>query len=203
MGVVKVGIMGGTFDPVHNGHLAVAKEARERLGLGCVVFVPAGQPWLKSERPVTPAAHRFEMVRRAIAPYPYFKISSVEIDRAGPSYTIDTIKELRADFEAGDEFFFLLGIDSLAQLPQWYQASELIKLCRLAAVPRPGYSLPDLKAMDREIPGISGRVTVLEIPEIDISATGIRERVANGEPISGMVPGAVQEYIRGAGLYRS
>ena len=201
MGVVNIGIMGGTFDPVHNGHIAVATEAKKRLDLGCVIFVPAGRPWLKSERPVTPAEHRFEMVRLAIAPYTDFRISAIEVDRAGPSYTIDTIAEVRAELESGDEFFFIMGWDSLAQLPKWHQATRLVELCRLVAVPRPGYSLPDMKALEAEIPGISDRVVLLDKPEIDISATEIRERVARGQPISHLVPEDVERYIREEGLY--
>jgi nicotinate-nucleotide adenylyltransferase len=203
VGVVNVGIMGGTFDPVHNGHLAVAGEAKARLDLGCVIFIPAGRPWLKSERPVTPAEHRFEMVRLAIAPYPDFRISSVEIDRAGPSYTIDTISEVRAEYEAGDELYFILGWDSLAQLPRWREASKLVQMCHLVAVPRPGYTLPDLKALEAEIPGISSRVVLLDSPCIEISATGIRERVARNLPIGDLVPAEVERYVREQGLYRS
>lgn len=201
MAPVSIGIMGGTFDPVHNGHIAVAGEVRMRLGLGCVVFVPAGRPWLKSQQPVTPAAHRFEMVRRAISPYPYFRISSIEIDRAGPTYTIDTITELRAEFESGDQFYFILGRDSLAQLPRWRDADRLIRLCRLVAVPRPGYALPDFEYLERQLPGISKSVTLVDVPEVDVSATRIREMVACGEPITDLVPEPVERYIRENRLY--
>jgi nicotinate-nucleotide adenylyltransferase len=201
--VVKVGVMGGTFDPPHKGHLAVAREARSRLDLSCVIFVPAGQPWLKSEMSVTPAAERFEMVRLAISPYPYFKISSAEVERLGPSYTVDTLAELKADLGSGDELFFLMGWDSLAQLPKWRQAGEIIRLTRLVAVPRPGYSRPDIEAMEREVPGITGRVCFLDIPQMDVSATEIRQRIARGESIGDLVGGPVAEYIKAHGLYRS
>jgi nicotinate-nucleotide adenylyltransferase len=198
---VNIGIMGGTFDPVHNGHLAVAREAQAGLDLSCVIFIPAGRPWLKSDRPVTAAEDRFEMVRLAIAPYPGFRISSIEIDRAGPSYTIDTIAEVRAEHETGDEFYFILGWDSLVQLPKWREAARLVGLCRLVAVPRPGYSLPEMSDLEAKIPGISERVILLDKPCIEISATEIRERVARGLSISHLVPGDVERYIKERGLY--
>jgi nicotinate-nucleotide adenylyltransferase len=198
---MNIGVMGGTFDPIHNGHIAMAQETRTRLKLAWVVFVPAGQPWMKSERPLTPAVHRLEMVRLAITPYPYFKLSRIEIDRAGASYTIDTITELRAELAAGDELYFILGWDSLAQLPQWRDIARLIKLCRLVAIPRPGYSLLDLKSLEAQIPGLSPRLVLLDKPEIDISATDIRNRVAQGLPISHLVPAPVAAYIKRHKLY--
>jgi len=198
---VNIGVMGGTFDPIHNGHLAMAQETRISLNLARVVFMPAGQPWMKSARPLTPAVHRLEMVRLAIAPYPYFRLTRIEIDRAGPTYTIDTITELRAQLAAGDELYFILGWDSLAQLPQWRDVSRLIQLCRLVAIPRPGYSLPDLKSLEAQVPGLSSRLVRLDKPEIDISATDIRKRVAQGLPIDHLVPKAVAEYIEEHRLY--
>lgn len=198
---MNIGMMGGTFDPIHNGHIAMAQETRTRLNLARVVFVPAGQPWMKSERPLTPAVHRLEMVRLAIAPYPYFRLSRIEIDRAGPTYTIDTITELRAELAAGDELYFILGWDSLAQLTQWRDIARLIKLCRLVAIPRPGYSRPDLKSLEAQIPGLSPRLVLLDKPEIDVSATDIRSRVAQGLPIGHLVPAPVAAYIKRHKLY--
>ena len=203
MGVVKVGVMGGTFDPPHRAHLAVAHEAWVRLELSCVIFVPAGQPYLKSEMSVSPAADRFEMVRLAISPYPYFRISSTEIDRLGPTYTVDTLAELKAELDTQSELFFLMGWDSMAQLPKWRQAVEIIRLSRLVAVPRPGYSRPDIEAMEHDIPGIGGRVLFLDMPPMDVSATQIRGSVANGESIADLVPENVEEYIKKRGLYRA
>jgi nicotinate-nucleotide adenylyltransferase len=141
------------------------------------------------------------MVRLAIAPYPYFRLSRIEIDRAGPTYTIDTITELRAQLAAGDELYFILGWDSLAQLPQWRDVSRLIQLCRLVAIPRPGYSLPDLKSLEAQVPGLSSRLVRLDKPEIDISATDIRKRVAQGLSIDHLVPKAVAQYIGKHKLY--
>ena len=200
--MVKVGVMGGTFDPPHRGHLAIAREAWERLGLSFVIFIPAGQPWLKSETPVSSASDRFEMVRRAISPFSHFRISRIEVDRAGPSYTVDTLAELKTGLGTGSELFFLLGWDSLAQLPKWHRASEIIGWCHLVAVPRPGYYRPDIEALEREIAGIEEKVLFLEMAHLDVSATDIRNRVARGESIASLVPEPVEEYIRERGLYR-
>ena len=194
---------GRNFDPIHNGHIIVAEEVRARLNLAEVLFVPAGQPWLKEVRPILAAEHRVQMVRLAIAEGPYFKLSTIEIDRAGPSYTVDTITELQAQPGTGDELFFILGWDNFAQLPQWREPSRLIKMCRLVAVPRPGYSLPELDSLEAVIPGLSRRLIPLEKPEIDIDATEIRDRVANGLLISHLVPGPVDDYIRQHKLYLS
>jgi nicotinate-nucleotide adenylyltransferase len=198
---VQIGVLGGTFDPVHNAHLAIAEETRVRLGLAEVVFVPAGQPWMKSDRPITPAVHRLEMVHLAVAPYPYFRVSTMEIDRVGPSYTIDTITELRSQLAAEDELYFILGWDSLPQLPQWRDVPRLIRRCRLAAVPRPGYARPNLISLEAQLPGITKRVILLDGPRVDISASGIRDRVARGLPIGHLVPEPVERYIREHRLY--
>ncbi len=195
------GVLGGTFDPIHNGHIIVAEETRARLNLAEVLFMPAGQPWLKEDSPILAAEHRVQMVRLAIADKPYFKLSTVEIERAGPSYTVETIAELQAQLGAGDELFFILGWDSLAQLPQWKEPSRLIKMCRLVAVPRPGYRLPDLNSLEAIIPGLSQSLIVLDKPEVDISATEIRNRVAQGLSIGHLVTDPVGEYIRQHKLY--
>ena len=202
MGVVNVGIMGGTFDPIHNGHLAVAQEVRKRLDMERVIFVPAGQPWLKSSRAVTPAAQRFEMVRLAIWRYRYFEVSRIEIDRAGPTYTIDTIRELKTALGTGHEFYFITGWDSLQQLPLWRDAVTLVQLCRLVAVPRPGVAAPDVAGLNASIPGIAARLMLLDRPQVGVSSTEVRERVARGESIESLVPRAVERYICEHGLYR-
>jgi len=198
---VKIGVLGGTFDPVHNGHLIVAEEARRRLNLAEVLFVPAGQPWLKADSTILAAEHRVRMVRLAIAGEPDFKLSTMEIDRAGPSYTVDTIAALQAQLGAGDELFFILGWDSLAQLPQWREPSRLITICRLVAVPRPGYPCPDLNSLEAVIPGLSRSLILLDKPEVDIGATEIRNRVAHGLSIDHLVPEPVDEYIKKHKLY--
>ena len=198
---MNIGVMGGTFDPIHNGHLIVAEEARTRINLAETLFVPAGQPWLKTDRTISAVEHRVEMVRLAIADKPYFKLSTVDIDRAGASYTIDTITDLQGQIGAEDELFLILGWDSLAELPQWHEPSRLITMCRLVVVPRPGYPRPKLKKLEASIPGISQRVMVMDGPEIDISASLVRERVAQGLYIRHLVPGPVNEYIKQHKLY--
>jgi len=161
---MNIGVLGGTFDPVHLGHLIVAEEVRARLNLAVVLFVPAGQPWLKPNSPILAAEHRVQMVRLAIADKPYFKLSTMEIERAGPSYTVDTIAELQGQLGAGNELFFILGWDNLTQLPQWKEPSQLIKLCCLVVAPKPGYPPPDLKALEALIPGLSQRVMLMDKP---------------------------------------
>ncbi len=198
---MNTGVLGGTFDPIHNGHIIVAEEVRARLNLAEVLFVPAGQPWLKVDSPILAAEHRVQMVRLAIGDEPCFKVSTMEVDRAGLSYTVDTITELQAQLGAGDELFFILGWDNLAQLPKWREPSRLIEMCYLVAVPRPGYPLPDLDSLEAVIPGLSQRVILLDKPEIDIGATEIRERVTRGLSIRHLVPKPVDEYIRKHKLY--
>jgi len=198
---MNIGVLGGTFDPIHNGHLIVAEEVKTRLNLAEIIFVPAGQPWLKAERPVSPAEHRLQMLRLAIADKPYFKLSSIEIERTGPSYTVDTITELRDKLGSEDELFFILGWDSLAELPQWREPSRLIKMCYLVAVPRPGYPRPKLKTLEVIIQGLSQRVMLMKKPEIDISASAIRERVARGLSVRHLVPEPVNRYIKEHKLY--
>jgi len=198
---MKIGVLGGTFNPVHIGHLMVAEEARASLNLAEILLVPAGQPLLKLDYPVTPAEHRLQMLRLAIAGRPHFKVSTVEIERPGPSYTVGTIAELRVQYSSEDEIFFILGWDSLAQLPGWREPSRLIKMCYLVAVPRPGFQRPDLKALEDLIPGISERVLLLDKPQIDISASAIRELAAQGLSLRHLVPEPVEEYIRQHKLY--
>jgi len=198
---MNIGVLGGTFDPVHNGHLIVAEEVKTWLNLAEIIFVPAGQPWLKVDRPISPAEHRLQMLRLALADKPHFKLSTVEIERAGPSYTIDTIAELQDKLDNGDGLFFILGWDSLAGLPQWREASRLIKLCHLVVAPRPGSPRPNLKALEASIPGISQRVMLMDKPEIDISALAIRDRVAQGLSVRHLVPEPVNRYIKQHKLY--
>ena len=198
---MNIGVLGGTFDPVHKVHLMLAEEARARLSLARVIFVPAGQPQLKPGHYVSPAEHRLQMVRLAIAGEPDFKLSMVEIERAGPSYTVDTIARLREEFGKGDEMFFIMGWDSLAQLPKWHEPSRLIEMCYLVAAPRPGYAPPDLKALETSIPGMSRRVVLMDKPKLDVSASEIRERVRRGLSIRHLVPEPVDRYIKQQKLY--
>ncbi len=200
---MKIGVLGGTFDPIHIGHLVVADEVTARLGLAEVLFVPAGQPWLKAKIRISAAKHRVQMVRLAIAGKPYFKLSTMEIERSGPTYTVDTIKKLSEKLGTGDELFFILGWENLEDLPRWHQPELLISMCRLVAVPRVGCPVPDLGSLEEVIPGVSQRVILLDKPEIDISASVIRERVSQGLSIEHLVPEPVEKYIRQNKLYLS
>jgi len=199
---MNVGVLGGTFDPVHSGHLVIAEEARLKLKLNKVLFLPAGQPWLKTNSKITPAVHRIEMLKRAIADNASFELSTMEVDRPGPSYSVDTVAALQQQLGAGAKIFFLIGWDSLAELPQWKEPARLIQLCKLVAVTRPGFSRPDLKSLEPSIPGITQSVVWLDIPPIDISSSDIRDRVAQGLSIHRLVPDDVESYIAENKLYR-
>jgi nicotinate-nucleotide adenylyltransferase len=198
---MKIGVLGGTFDPIHRGHLMMAEEARKELGLARVLLVPAGRPVFKTGRRVTAAGHRLAMVRLAAEGRPWLEVSTMELDRPGPSYTVDTIAELRSVNSPEDEIYFILGWDSLAQFPDWREPARLASLCRLAAVPRPGQDRPDLAALEKAIPGISGRVVFLERPCVDISASAIRKMAGRGESIERLVPEKVAAYIKEHKLY--
>jgi len=199
---MRTGILGGTFDPIHNGHLAIAGEARAYLNLTEVLFLPSGQPWMKSERKISPADHRVEMIKLAIKDNPYFKLSTIETDQQGPSYSVDTIAKLKAQSIKTTDLYFILGWDSLAMLPRWKEPSKLIEMCFIVALPRPGYGRPDIKKLEAEIPGVSKKIILLDKPRMDISATEIRDRVAQGLSIGRLVPEAVAQYIKENGLYR-
>lgn len=200
---MNIGVLGGTFDPIHIGHIKVAEEVVARLDLPRILFMPAGQPWLKlnNANAISPIQARLEMVRLAIADNPRFELSTMEIEREGPTYSVDTVEQLQSQLEEGDELFFILGWDNLMQLPQWHQPQRLIELCRLAAVPRVDFSLPDLPALEKELPGITPRVILFDKPRIDINASQIRRRAAQGKSISDFVPKAVERYIKEHSLY--
>jgi nicotinate-nucleotide adenylyltransferase len=198
---MNIGVLGGTFDPIHMGHLIIAEEVRSRLDLAEILFVPAGQPWLKINNVISPAEHRVEMVRLAIADEPSFKLSTMEIERAGPSYTVDTMAELSRQIGAGDKLFFILGWDNLNHLPQWHEPARLVRLCRLVPVPRVGYSSPDLDSLEAAVAGLSQSIIMLDTPQIEISSSEIRDRVARGLSIHQLVPEPVERYIKQHGLY--
>jgi len=198
---MKIGVLGGTFDPIHNGHLIVAEEVGAWLNLSGVLFVPTGQPWLKASSPISAAEHRVQMVRLAIADKPHFKLSTVEIERPGPSYMVDTMAELHSHLESEDELFLILGWDSLAELPQWQEPSQLITMCHLVAVSRPGHPRPNLKKLEALVPGLSQRVVILDKTRVDISASVIRDRVVRGLSVRHLVPKPVNEYIKQHRLY--
>ena len=194
-----LGILGGTFDPPHYGHLVLAETARVQLGLDRVLFVVAGRPPHKPSRPITPDTHRVAMVEVAIADNPAFTISRVDMDRPGPHYTVETLSLLRREYPEAD-LFFLVGGDSLAQFLTWRDPAGILGQARLAVMPRPGYE-PDLAALERALPGVGGRLAWLDAPFLDISASDLRRRVREGLPIRYLVPPSVEAYVREHCLY--
>ena len=199
---MNIGILGGTFDPVHMGHLVIAEEARVKLGLGEILFVPAGQPWFKvgQGHTIAPATHRLEMLRLAIADNPCFKLCTLEVERSGPSYSIDTITTLRN--QLGEQpLFFILGSDSLAGFHLWKEPDRLVQMCQLVIVPRSGLNLPELESLEHLIPGLAHSVIELVAPIIEISSSKIRQRIAQGLSIRYLVPDLVGKYIAEQKLY--
>ncbi len=190
----RLGVMGGTFDPVHHGHLVAASEVASVFGLDEVVFVPTGQPWQKSDREVSPAEHRYLMTVIATASNPRFTVSRVDIDRAGPTYTIDTLRDLAVE-RPDTELFFITGADALAQILGWKDSDELFALAHFVGVTRPGHHL-DGNGLPPE------RVSLMEVPAMAISSTDCRARVVAGEPVWYLVPDGVVQDIAKHGLYR-
>jgi len=198
-----LGILGGTFDPIHVGHLLIAETARSALNLDRVLFVPAADPPHKQAFHKTPAAHRCRMVALAIGDNPGFELSTVDLDRPGPHYSVDTVRLLRQKFGlAADDCAFILGSDSLADLPAWHQPEALIQLCRLAAMHRPGFE-PDVVGLERALPGLAARLDFVPSPLISLSASHIRATVAAGRSIRYQVPDVVIAYITQHGLYHA
>jgi nicotinate-nucleotide adenylyltransferase len=198
----KLGILGGTFDPIHLGHLVAAGEAWYQLELDRVLIVPAGTPPHKPNRPISPACHRLRMLELAIAGRSPFEISRVDLDRPGPCYTVDTLKLLRAERGPSPRFFFIVGADSLVELATWYKPRQLIDLCELAVVLRPGTQV-DASKLEVQLPGLSSRIHWVHMPLLEISSSDLRMRVRNGRPISYLVPQDVEVYIYEHNLYPS
>jgi nicotinate-nucleotide adenylyltransferase len=189
----RVGIMGGTFDPIHHGHLVAASEVAALFDLDEVVFVPTGEPWQKSERQVSPAEHRYLMAVIATASNPRFWVSRVDIDRGGPTYTIDTIRDV-ASQRPGAELYFITGADALGQILSWKQAADSLRSARFIGVTRPGYVLSD-----DHLP--TDAVTLIDVPAMAISSSDCRERVRAGRPFWYLVPDGVVQYINKHRLY--
>ncbi len=202
---MTLGVFGGTFDPIHVAHLAVAESARDALGLERVLFVPNRQPPHKPDQLVTPAADRLAMVRAAIADNPAFDVSTIEIDRAGPSYTSDTLETLRSEgLAAGgsQDLALILSADAVAGLATWHEPRRVLALAQLVIAPRDGY--PDIEPSDiaRLVPGADARVVILDGPRMSLSASEIRARAAAGRSLRYLVPDAVAAYIGDHGLYK-
>jgi len=191
----RIGIMGGTFDPIHHGHLVAASEVADRFALDQVVFVPTGQPWQKGDVAVSPAEDRYLMTVVATASNPRFHVSRVDIDRAGPTYTVDTLRDLRDHFGTAAELYFITGADALERILSWKDVDRLFALAHFVGVTRPGFELTDA-----HLP--ADTVSLVEVPAMAISSTACRERVAAGKPVWYLVPDGVVQYIAKCGLYR-
>lgn len=199
----RVGIMGGTFDPIHYGHLVAANIARAGFGLDRVIFVPAARPPHKEEWVVSDPEHRYLMTVLATVTNPWFVVSRLELDRPGPSYTIETISAFRGTLGPEVELFFITGADAIMELCTWKDSSELLGMCQFIAATRPGYPLAGLESLEaRYNRGPSRRIFRLEVPGLAISSSDIRARVAAGEPITYLVPEPVEDYISKHRLYR-
>jgi nicotinate-nucleotide adenylyltransferase len=194
--VQRLGVMGGTFDPIHHGHLVAASEVGHFFGLDEVVFVPTGQPWQKEDRKVSASEDRYLMTVIATAANPRFSVSRIDIDRGGPTYTIDTLRDLRAEHGDEAELFFITGADALARMMSWQDVTELFALAHFVACTRPGHRLTG-DGLPKD------KISLIEIPALAISSTACRARVAAGEPIWYLVPDGVVQYIAKRGLYRN
>jgi len=195
----RLGVMGGTFDPIHYGHLVTAEEALHQFDLDQVVFVPTGDPWMKGRAVVSPAEDRYLMTVIATASDAKFRVSRMEIDRNGPTYTVDTLRDLKKELGADTDLFFVTGADAMLEIFQWKDQNELFELAHFIAATRPGY---DLDAFTAHTPQDHPDVSVMQIPALAISSTDIRARVSSGRPIRYLLPEGVKTYIEKADLYR-
>jgi nicotinate-nucleotide adenylyltransferase len=198
---MKVGVLGGTFDPIHYGHLVAGENAGRAMGLDKVLFVPSASPPHKAEYPVTDAELRVRMVELAIADNPYFELSRNEFKRQGPSYTVEMIASLQEELGASVELYFILGEDALADLPEWHEPQRLLELCQLIAVNRPGYHSFSLRLLEGQLPGVERRVHQVRIPELAVWSTELRARISSGLSVRYLVPDAVHDFIYEHGLY--
>jgi nicotinate-nucleotide adenylyltransferase len=197
----RVGILGGTFDPIHYAHLAIAEQAREQLGLPEVLFVPAAQPVHKRAGQVAAAEHRARMIELAIADNAHFRLSRIELDRGGPSYTVETLRQLRAERPA-DELVFIVSVEAARQLPAWREPLAIVDMARIAIVPRLGYAAIDRAWLGEQFADRADRFELVDAPELGHSSSDIRRRVRAGLSIRYLVPPAVDEHIRRHALYQ-
>jgi nicotinate-nucleotide adenylyltransferase len=198
---VRLGILGGTFDPPHYGHLVLAENGRVQLGLERVFFVLAGQPPHKPRWPVASSHHRLAMVEAVVADNPAFAVSCIDLDRPGPHYTVDMLALLGQEYPAA-ELFFLMGGDSLAHFLTWHDPVGIVQQAWLAVMQRPGHA-PDVEALERVVPGIARRLAWLDVPRLDIASSDLRLRVQEGLPLRYLVPPPVEAYIREQRLYEA
>jgi nicotinate-nucleotide adenylyltransferase len=195
------GVFGGTFDPIHVAHLAVAEAARDTFGLRRVLFVPAAQPPHKPGRAITPVEHRLAMVEAAVVGNPAFEVSRIEVDRDGPSYTVDTLAAL-CDADPRQRLALIVSADSYAELPTWHEPERILELAALIVAPRDGYAAPDPDFLARTYPAANAAVAFLSGPHIRLSASEIRAQAAAGRSVRYLVPDAVAAYIGDHGLYQ-
>lgn len=199
--VNRLGIMGGTFDPIHYGHLVAAEMARSEFNLSKVLFIPSGKPPHKDRRDISAADLRFEMIERAIQDNPAFDISALELERKGPSYTVDTLRVLRRTWPE-HELYFITGTDALREIFSWREAEEILMMTEFIGAARPGFDASDfLLQVQQEHPETQGRIHYLEVPALAISSTDIRARVKRGQPIRYLLPEPVRHFIQQYGLY--
>ncbi len=196
----RIGVFGGTFDPIHYGHLVIAEDARVYLQLEIVLFVPARQPPHKPSGSYSAFPHRVRMTELAIADNPHFVLSLLEAERPGPSYTVDTLRQLRTEFGPDAELYFIIGMDSLANITTWHKPAELLTLCRVVVAERAGYSV-DLTALEEALPGLRNRLELIDTPELSISSTDLQRRVRSGLAIRYQLPPQVEKYIYEHRLY--
>ena len=200
--MTRIGVLGGTFDPIHLGHLVVGEEARDRLGLDRLVFMPAGSPRLKEHAPLASAVQRLEMVRLAVGDGDGSEISSQEVVREGSTYTVDTIAELRQQYAESDQIYFMVGMDALEQFDRWKEPDRLLGMCNLVVVNRVGHQRVDVNDFVGRFPQAGPGLTLLTVPRLEISSTDIRNRVRDGRSIKYLTPEPVVDYIEREGLYR-
>ena len=202
-GQSRIGIMGGTFDPIHYGHLAAAEAARIEFGLCKVIFMPVGNPPHKQSQAISDAEHRYRMTALATSSNSGFEVSRLEVDKAGITYTFDTMKELRNIYGEAPAIYFITGADAVLELLTWYKLGELLTLCKFIAVTRPGFDIRKLEQKIAEITSkYDGEIICLEVPLLEISSTDIRERIRNGKPVKYLLPEEVEAYIHRNGLYK-
>lgn len=200
---LRFAIMGGTFDPIHFGHLAAAEEVRQKLHCDKIIFIPSGNPPHKKERTLTDAIHRYIMTEMAVASNPKFEVSSIEINRKGYSYTLDTFKQLMDLYNNNVQLIFITGADAMLEVETWYKVDELLKLCEFVVVTRPGYDKSSLEQKLQYLRSKYGSVLYsIDVPGLNISSTEIRQRVKEGSSIKYLVPEAVEQYIYENGLYK-
>ena len=200
---MKVGILGGTFDPIHIGHLIIAEEARYQLNLEKVIFLPAGKPYFKNDRIVSTKSDRLKMIEQGIKDNPRFEISEIELDRDGPSYSVDSITRLKTELGDEVELYFLIGLDALTDIHKWKHPAELIDMCQVIGLTRPGYQEFNWSEIERKVSGASQKIKIIEVSQIGVSSTDVRMMVKSDISIRYLVPDAVVKYIEEHKLYKS